>query len=77
MEADLLAKGIYPFSIDWPERSRNWFFAHGGSLHLETREPVVGAKIRTAAQRLLDIVNASASGAFVPNREKDELMYAL
>ena len=76
MEADLLAKGIYPFSIDWPERSRNWFFAHGGSLHLETREPVVGAKIRTT-QRLIDIVDALANDAFVPNREKDELTYTL
>ena len=32
MEADVLAKGIPPFSIDWPERSKNWFFTHGGSL---------------------------------------------
>ena len=29
IEADLLAKGIPPFSIDWPERSKNWFFTHG------------------------------------------------
>jgi hypothetical protein len=31
-EADLLAKGIHPFSLEWPERSKNWFFTHGGSL---------------------------------------------
>ena len=67
MEADLLAKGIQPFSIDWPERSKNWFFAHGGSLDPQTGEPVIGGEIRTAAQRLIDIVDASASGAFVPN----------
>ena len=67
MEVDLLAKGIPPFSIGWPERFKNWFFAHGGSLDLETGEPVVGGEIRTAAQRLIDIVDASASGAFVPN----------
>jgi len=77
MEADLLVKGIHPFSIDWPERSKNWFFAHGGSLYLETGEPVIGGEIRTTAQRLIDIVDASTNGVFVPNREKDELTYAL
>ena len=77
MEADLLAKGIRPFSIEWPERSKNWFFAHGGSLDLETGEPVVSGQIRIATRRLFDIVDGSASGAFVPNLEKDELTYAL
>ena len=77
MKADLFAKGIHPFSLEWPERSKNWFFAHGGSLDPQTGEPVIGGKIKTAPQRLIDIVDASASGAFVPNREKDELTYAL
>jgi hypothetical protein len=77
MEADLLSKGIHLFSIDWPERSKNWFFVHGGSLDPETGEPVVGGQIGTVAQRLFDIVDSSTSGAFVPNREKDELTYAL
>ena len=77
IEADLLAKGIRSFSIEWPERSKNWFFAHGGALDPKIGEPVVGGQIRTVAQRLFDIVDASASGAFVPNREKDELTYTL
>ena len=77
MEADLLAKGIPPFSIDWHERSKNWFFTHGGKLDPETGEAVVGETIGRAAQRLFDIIDAFASGAFVPNREKDELTYAL
>ena len=77
MEADLLAKGIHPFSLAWPERSKNWFFAHGGSLDPQIGELIIGGEIRRAAQRLIDIVDASASGAFVPNREKDELTYAL
>ena len=29
MKEDLLAKGIHPFSLEWPERSKNCFFAHG------------------------------------------------
>jgi hypothetical protein len=77
MEEDLLAKGINLFSIDWPEHSKNWFFVHGGSLDLEIGESVVGGTIREAAQRLFDIVDAFTDGAFVPNREKDELTYAL
>ena len=77
MEEDLLAKGIHPFSLEWPECSKNWFFTHGGSLDPQIGEPVIGGQIGIVAQRLIDIVDASASGAFVPNREKDELTYAL
>jgi hypothetical protein len=40
-------------------------------------ESVIGEEIRTASQRLIDIVDASTSGAFVPNREKDDLTYTL
>ena len=36
MEADLLAKGITPESLEWGERAKNWFFAHGGTLDQET-----------------------------------------
>jgi hypothetical protein len=30
MEQDLVAKGVHPFSLEWPECSKNWFYAHGG-----------------------------------------------
>ena len=36
MEVDILAKGITPESLNWPKRVKNWFFAHGGRLDLET-----------------------------------------
>ena len=52
-------------------------FRTWGSLDPQTGEPIIGGEIETAAQRLIDIVDASTSGAFVPNREKDELTYAL
>ena len=77
MEEDLLTKGINQFSIDWPQCSKNWFSPHWGSPDPETGEPVVGGTIGEAARRLCDIVDACVSGAFVPNREKDELTYAL
>ena len=52
-------------------------FRAWGPLDPQSGEPVIGGEIGTAAQRLINIVDASASGAFVPNREKDELTYAL
>ena len=42
MEVDILAKGITPESLNWPKRAKNWFFAHGGRLDLETRKLVHG-----------------------------------
>jgi hypothetical protein len=77
MEEDMVAKGIHPFSLDWPECSKNWFFAHGGSLDSEIGALVMGAEIRIATQRLFRIVEAYACGVFRPKREKDELTYAL
>jgi hypothetical protein len=77
MEEDMVAKGIRPLSLDWPERSKNWFFAHGGSLNPKTGALVMGAEIREVIERLFDIIDASACGLFRPNREKDELTYAL
>ena len=32
MEQDLLDRGIQPATMNWPERSRTWFYGHGGSL---------------------------------------------
>jgi len=48
-----------------------------GSLDPKTEEPIVDGQIKIVARRLFDIVDASTSGAFVPNQEKDELTYAL
>jgi hypothetical protein len=77
MEEDMVAKVIHPFSLECPERSKNWFFGHGGSLELETGAPVGEVEIRVATQRLSHIVEASTYDAFQPIRENDELMYAL
>ena len=76
MEADL-AKGITPESLEWGERAKNWFFAHGGTLDQETGKCVYGARLQEAAERLFYAQRATASGAFRPNREKDELTYAI
>ena len=77
VESDVIKKGLVPASLDWPERAKNWFFAHGGRLDLETGAAVYSERIQSAAERLLFAVDASSSGAFKPNREKDELTYAI
>ena len=40
-EAALIAKGITPTTADWPDRSKQWFYGHGGSLDPQTGECIV------------------------------------
>lgn len=77
MEREILAKGIEPESINWPERAKYWFFGHGGSLDLETGKIVYGAKLQRAAKRFAYARGLAESGRWQPNRDKDELTYAL
>ena len=77
MEADILVKGITPESLNWPKRAKNWFFTHGGRLNLETEKLVHGPKLERATQRFSYALQAKAIGEFRPNREKDELTYAI
>jgi hypothetical protein len=35
MEQDLIAKGIISAVFYWPERSKNWYYAHGGRLNTD------------------------------------------
>ena len=64
MEHDLINKGIQPATINWHECSRNWYYAHGGTLDPETGECIYGPTIRQAAQRLQDAIQAAAQGTF-------------
>nr|ABA96332.1 transposon protein, putative, CACTA, En/Spm sub-class [Oryza sativa Japonica Group] len=77
LEAELIARGIEPTTANWPERSRNWFYAHGGSLNPGDGSLIFGDEIRDAARRLADAIEASTQGTFQPDREKDELTLAL
>ena len=56
MEQDLIDKDITPATINWPECSKNWCYAHGGTLNPETGECIYGQKIHQAAQRLQDAI---------------------
>ena len=42
MEQDLIDKDIMPATITWPERSKNWYYAHGGTLNSEMGECIFG-----------------------------------
>nr|CAH66216.1 OSIGBa0157N01.2 [Oryza sativa] len=77
MEASLLERGIEPVTANWPERSKFWYYAHGGTLNPADGSLVFGDQIREAARRLTDAVEASSQGTFQPDREKDELLLAM
>nr|ABB46844.1 transposon protein, putative, CACTA, En/Spm sub-class [Oryza sativa Japonica Group] len=77
MEARLIERGIEPATAKWPDRSKFWYYAHGGTLNPIDGSLVFSDKIREAASRLTDAVEASSQGTFRPDREKDELSLAL
>nr|AAX95160.1 transposon protein, putative, CACTA, En/Spm sub-class [Oryza sativa Japonica Group]AAX96750.1 transposon protein, putative, CACTA, En/Spm sub-class [Oryza sativa Japonica Group]ABA92367.1 transposon protein, putative, CACTA, En/Spm sub-class [Oryza sativa Japonica Group] len=77
MEASLLERGIEPATANWPERSKFWYYAHGGTLNPADGSLVFGDQIREAARRLIDVVEASSQGTFRPDRNRDKLTLAL
>ena len=77
MENDLIAKGIIPQTLSWPKRARYYFYAHGGTLDPDTGIFVTSDVLRETAQRLDDAMRRTEEGTFQPNRENDELTYAL
>jgi hypothetical protein len=35
MEEDLLTQGTIQVVYEWPERVKNWYYAHGGTINFE------------------------------------------
>jgi hypothetical protein len=66
MEHDCIAHGLISATIDWPERVRTYFYAHGGTINPEDGTLVPSDQIR-------EIVG----GTFVSDRERDELSAAI
>ncbi|RCV25390.1 hypothetical protein SETIT_5G162700v2, partial [Setaria italica] len=77
MEDDIIAKGIVPATLKWPEQAKHWYYAHGGTLNPKNGSFVFGQELREAAMRLVELIKSTAEGSFVPDREKDELTMAL
>jgi len=75
----MLARGVTPKTIskNWSELSKHWFYSHRGSVDPDTKALDWGQEISRAAERLVRAREAVQSGEFRPNREKDELTYAL
>ena len=46
-------------------------------MNPETGECIIGQKIQQVARRLQEAIQAVSQGTFQPDREKDELTYAL
>ena len=77
-EQDLLAKGVQPATLHWPDRSRTWFFGVGGTLDPDTGKPVwTKEQLATPIKRLQEVIEAAQEGRFHPDKEKDELTEAL
>jgi hypothetical protein len=77
METDIIAKGIEAESAKWPKQMKNCFLGDGRRLNPETGVAVYGQKLQIATERLAYAIQAKEIGVFKPNREKDELTYAI
>ena len=77
MEEDLIARGIVPATFNWLMRAKYFFYAHGGTLNMKDGLFVTSDTIREAANKLDDALKAVSEGSFKPDREKEELTYAL
>ena len=77
MEDDLIARGIVPATFNWSMRAKYYFYAHGGTLNMEDGSFVTSDAIREVADRLDGALKPVSEGSFKPDREKDELTYAL
>ena len=77
MEQDLIERGIVPATIEWPERSKNWYYAHGGSLSQEDGTLIFNDTIREKVERLMKNIEDSKAGRLKVDQENDELTLAL
>jgi hypothetical protein len=77
MEEDLLAQGTIPAVVDWPERVKNWYYAHGGTINSEDGTLDYPPSLREAALEILKIIEDVRADIVKVDREIDELTMAL
>ena len=77
MEEDLIARGIVPRVIDWPDRSKNWYYAHGGRLNPEDGTLEFPPTLHEKALAILKNIEDVKVGRLKVDREIDELTLAL
>ena len=77
-EQDLIAKGVEPETLHWPDRSRTWFFGVAGTLDPETGKCCwTDEQLKTPVTKLRKAINEVQEWTCVPYRENDELTRAL
>ena len=76
-EAKMVAKGVIPVTIDWPDRSKTWFYGHGGKVDPTTGEIIAKANLKRASDIIIQAVQDARNGVFQPERENDELTRTL
>jgi len=77
MEEDLYTRDIRPATHDWPLRSKHWYYGHGGTLSPVDGSLIFGDDLLELAHRLLEIIKKAEAGEFIPDRDRDELTWAL
>jgi hypothetical protein len=77
MEEDLLAQGTIPAVVDWPERVKNWYYAHGGTINSEDGTLDYPPSLREVALEILKISEDASVGRVMIDREIDDLTMAL
>ena len=77
MEDDLIAKGIILAVFDWPDRSKNWYYAHGGRLNPNDGTLEFPPTLREKAIEIMKKIEDVKAGRLKVDREIDELTLAL
>jgi hypothetical protein len=71
IEEDLLAQGTIPAVVDWPERVKIWYYAHGGTINFEDGTLDYPPSLRETALEILKIIQSEGC------QRDDELTMAL
>jgi hypothetical protein len=66
MEQDLIAKGIISTVFHWPERSKNWYYAHGGRLYPDDGTLEFPPTLREKALELMNKIEDDKAGRLHP-----------
>jgi hypothetical protein len=77
MEEDLQAQGTIPTVYDWPERVKNWYYAHGSTINSEDDTLDYPPSLREAALEILKTIEDVRAGRVKVDREMDELTMVL
>jgi hypothetical protein len=77
MEEDLLAQGTIPVVVDWPERLKNWYYAHGGTINSEDGTLHYPPSLSEIALEILQIIKDVRVCRVKVDKQIDELNMVL